>query len=312
MSRNFICQEKPFGALRADWRAYTESIQMRFYWMIIFEPNDNFFGWLRRSFICNILSLSLSWLRSLLYRNQSINLLCKSMAWFLYNRDHCHEIVNYGFSLISDFSFCIWVISNQSFAVTCIISGTCKTLSNVYDGGFFYRPNIVNYFRKNAPSCIFGIVLNALLIYIRFMICCDKCEEWFHGDCVGVSMAKGREMEKTGEEWCCKVCRGRKHCTKKFSIEDFFSKCDQIRRELRLWSDLLKKFLIENFIFCAVKTYLPSKIWFCLSWPILWQCSISIPPGKKENLCFLAFLGGIEKEHWREIILRSFIVFKLM
>ena len=35
----------------------------------------------------------------------------------------------------------------------------------------------------------------------------------------------------------------------KFSINDFFSKCDQI---LRIWSHLLKKSLMENFIFCAV------------------------------------------------------------
>ena len=34
----------------------------------------------------------------------------------------------------------------------------------------------------------------------------------------------------------------------KFSIQDFFSKCDQIRRKLWIWSHLLKKFLIENFI----------------------------------------------------------------
>ena len=38
----------------------------------------------------------------------------------------------------------------------------------------------------------------------------------------------------------------------KFSIKDFFSKCDQIRRKLRIWSHLPKKFLMENFIFCAV------------------------------------------------------------
>ena len=35
----------------------------------------------------------------------------------------------------------------------------------------------------------------------------------------------------------------------KFSNEDFFSKCDQIRRKLRIWSHLLKKSLMENFIF---------------------------------------------------------------
>ena len=38
----------------------------------------------------------------------------------------------------------------------------------------------------------------------------------------------------------------------KFSIKDFFSKYDQIRRKLRIWSHLLKKYLMENFIFCAV------------------------------------------------------------
>ena len=38
----------------------------------------------------------------------------------------------------------------------------------------------------------------------------------------------------------------------KFSIKDFFSKCDQIRSFQRIWSHLLKKLLMENFIFCAV------------------------------------------------------------
>ena len=35
----------------------------------------------------------------------------------------------------------------------------------------------------------------------------------------------------------------------KFSIKDFFSKCDQICRKLRIWSHLQKKSLMENFIF---------------------------------------------------------------
>ena len=38
----------------------------------------------------------------------------------------------------------------------------------------------------------------------------------------------------------------------KFSIKDFFSKCDQIHRKLRIWSHLLKKSLMEKFIFFAV------------------------------------------------------------
>ena len=38
----------------------------------------------------------------------------------------------------------------------------------------------------------------------------------------------------------------------KFSIKYFFSRCDQIRSFLRIWSNLLNKSLMENFIFCAV------------------------------------------------------------
>ena len=42
----------------------------------------------------------------------------------------------------------------------------------------------------------------------------------------------------------------------KFSIVDLFSKCDQIRRKLRIWSHLLKKSLMENPIFCVVRRLL--------------------------------------------------------
>ena len=38
----------------------------------------------------------------------------------------------------------------------------------------------------------------------------------------------------------------------KFSIKDLFSKCDLIGSFPRIWSHLLKKSLMENFIFCAV------------------------------------------------------------
>ena len=44
-------------------------------------------------------------------------------------------------------------------------------------------------------------------------------------------------------------CTGQKI---KLSFKDFFSKCDQIRRFPRIWSHLLKKTSMENFIFCAV------------------------------------------------------------
>ena len=41
----------------------------------------------------------------------------------------------------------------------------------------------------------------------------------------------------------------------KFSSKDFFSKCDQIRWKQRIWSHLLKKSLMEDFIFCVVNIF---------------------------------------------------------
>ena len=47
----------------------------------------------------------------------------------------------------------------------------------------------------------------------------------------------------------------------KFSVRDFFSKCDPVSKKLRTWSHLLKKSLMENFIFRTV------------SWIIHWASS---------------------------------------
>ena len=65
----------------------------------------------------------------------------------------------------------------------------------------------------------------------------------------------------------------------KFSIKDFFSKCDQISRKLRIWSYLLKKSLTENFIFCAVKTSV--FLFFVLLSLVKWDY------GTRKNLNFL-------------------------
>ena len=43
----------------------------------------------------------------------------------------------------------------------------------------------------------------------------------------------------------------------KFSIKEFLSKSDQIRSFLTIWSHLLKKSLMKNFVFCAVKPICP-------------------------------------------------------
>ena len=41
----------------------------------------------------------------------------------------------------------------------------------------------------------------------------------------------------------------------KFSMKDFFNKCDPIRRKLRIWSNLLKKPSTEKFTFCEVSNF---------------------------------------------------------
>ena len=148
---------------------------------------------------------------------------------------------------------------------------------------------------------MFGRVLSTLLIYIRFMICCDKCEEWFHGDCVGVSMAKGREMEKTGEEWCCKVCRGRKTLLKKWSFPLRISSANEIGKETADVVTFTEEILMENFIFVQWQFVLLQKYNFVYLEPFHVHVSFLYHREKSENIWFLTFLEGIENEHWREI-----------
>ena len=82
----------------------------------------------------------------------------------------------------------------------------------------------------------------------------------------------------------------------KFSIKDFFSKCDQIRSFQRIWSHLLKKSLMENLIFYAVSCRALSQIDFyftVLSFTVLsFYCFSS-----KEILSLLYSLPILEKQN---------------
>ena len=55
---------------------------------------------------------------------------------------------------------------------------------------------------------------------------------------------------------------GTLHKKMKFSIQDFFRKCDQIRSFQRIWSHLLKKSLMEKFSFCAGVFIVLHVFWF--------------------------------------------------
>ena len=87
----------------------------------------------------------------------------------------------------------------------------------------------------------------------------------------------------------------------KFSINYFFSKCDQIRKKLRIWLHLPKKSLMENFIFlCSdrifnkplffgtkLKNYIAINIYFdrCDNKLIIFQLQNTGPNEYDEENC---------------------------
>lgn len=57
------------------------------------------------------------------------------------------------------------------------------------------------------------------------MICCDSCEDWFHGKCVGITKSLGEQMEARGVEWNCPPCKKKKtEGTRKKSEDDKMNK----------------------------------------------------------------------------------------
>ena len=86
--------------VRGDFKTeVTYSIDIKFVYDIInmiYEKIQSHF-----SLSCLLSCLTLLWWRSLSHRNKSINLLCKSMDWFLHDRDICHERINSSMSSTS-------------------------------------------------------------------------------------------------------------------------------------------------------------------------------------------------------------------
>ena len=70
----------------------------------------------------------------------------------------------------------------------------------------------------------------------------------------------------------------------RFSIKDFFSKYVQTRKKLRIWSHLLKKSLMENFIFLCIVGYI--YIFELSINPFLANVLISYPLKTREKLRF--------------------------
>lgn len=53
----------------------------------------------------------------------------------------------------------------------------------------------------------------------RFMISCDQCQEWYHGDCVGITVQLGKQMERRGEEYVCPKCKNKSSKKQKSGVK---------------------------------------------------------------------------------------------
>ncbi|ODM94690.1 Death-inducer obliterator 1, partial [Orchesella cincta] len=53
----------------------------------------------------------------------------------------------------------------------------------------------------------------------RFMICCDRCEDWFHGKCVNVTKSQGKAMEIKNIPWHCPDCKKNIAAEKKAEVQ---------------------------------------------------------------------------------------------
>ena len=76
----------------------------------------------------------------------------------------------------------------------------------------------------------------------------------------------------------------------KFSTTDFSSKCYQIHSFLRIWSHLLKKFLVENFIFCVlIVSLIMSMRKFCVKF----DKNVKLSVDKAKNKTFQFNIASI-------------------
>ena len=122
--------------------------------------------------------LALSWRRSLSYRNESIHLLCKSMDWFLYDRDLRHERVK---GTIWTFSNIVHERVKSNFFADFLQNSYLKIhKKTLVDESFLGEVKACNFTEKDLVMGDFswkiGLILRALLgdcfYYQIFWLCC--------------------------------------------------------------------------------------------------------------------------------------------
>ncbi|XP_063822879.1 death-inducer obliterator 1 isoform X1 [Ostrinia nubilalis] len=119
----------------------------------------------------------------------------------------------------------------------------------------------------------------------RFMICCDGCEDWFHGKCVNITKAMGQAMEEQGIEWRCPNCIKKTPKTaanttpkvatiQKKNETDVISTSSSVVKEATLKTNCIvcKKHARASSIYCSDACILKHA-----------QDSLSPPPNKSES-----------------------------
>lgn len=48
--------------------------------------------------------------------------------------------------------------------------------------------------------------MSASFFLFRFMVGCGRCDDWFHGDCVGLSLTQAQQMGEEDKEYVCVRC----------------------------------------------------------------------------------------------------------
>ncbi|CAF0801500.1 unnamed protein product [Didymodactylos carnosus] len=54
----------------------------------------------------------------------------------------------------------------------------------------------------------------------RFMIRCDNCSDWFHGDCVGITKNQARELDMNDDQFICPICKDQQRAHVKKMAEE--------------------------------------------------------------------------------------------
>lgn len=71
----------------------------------------------------------------------------------------------------------------------------------------YSRPYTLNITAIQLIRCTLrtGQCCNSTCLF-RFMVGCGRCDDWFHGDCIGLDLAKVQQMEKDDQEFVCLKC----------------------------------------------------------------------------------------------------------